>query len=65
MKYKAIVQEIMKRNNFDLIRENKYLVWQHQVCGGYIVTSNTPSSAELALKKINNDINNLLTSPGV
>ena len=54
------IKKLMKKNNYELVRSNKHLVWKHKIFGGTITTSKTPSS-RCALKEIQKNINHQLT----
>lgn len=62
MKYKKQIFKIMKENNFELIRQNKHMVWQHRTCGKIVVTACTPSSPDVAVKKVKCEIRRVLIS---
>jgi len=62
MKYKKQIFKIMNENNFELIRQNKHMVWQHRACGKIVVTACTPSLPDLAVKKVKCDIRRVLIS---
>ena len=53
------IKKRMKKNNYELVRSNKHLVWKHKIFGGTITTSKTPS-CKFALKKIQQNINHQL-----
>ena len=53
------IKKLTKKNNYQLVRSNKHLVWKHKVFGGTITTSKTPS-CKFALKEIEKNIRHQL-----
>ncbi len=52
------VKNLMKINDFYLLRSNNHAVWKHRVTGKLVTTAKTPKSVGSALFCIKRDIRN-------
>ena len=50
------LKNLMKINDFYLLRSNKHAVWKHKVSGKLVTTAKTPKSVGNALFCIKRDI---------
>ena len=53
------LKKLMKKNHFEILRNNKHIVWMHKIKGVKITTSSTPSSKN-AIRAIQKDIKNVV-----
>ena len=53
------LKKLMKKNNFELMKQNGHLHWKHKKSGLKLVTSTTPSNQK-AIMHIRMDIRKLL-----
>ena len=49
------LKKLMKKNDFEVIRNKKHIVWKHKENGALVTTSSTPSNKN-AIKMIMKDI---------
>ena len=53
------VKKLMKRNNFEIERQSKHIVWEHKFTSKKVVTSASPSRGN-AINNIRQDIKSVL-----
>jgi len=53
------IKKLMKRNNFEVVRQGKHIIWEHKFTNKKVTTSATPSRGN-AINCIRQDIKSVL-----